>query len=397
MKIEIVKDIVALECLKESWNVLSYRNGHCNYYVSYSWFNAFLKCIRTSLKKPHIIVLKEFDTVIAIVPLSIKLSKGKLCCLKELQYIGNVYTPYWSAIYQNNKLEEIAEVIANYLMLKGKNEWDFIRLRDVSEADPFIIALDKALKKKGVKTDIRKSEANIQVPLSEYKSVKNYFNSLRKNFRQNIRTSINRLNRDGYFKIVIPHTFPACLDEVMDDYYDVYNYSWKDEEGDPEFHRKLAHIMKREKKLRLFQLYFKQNVSSGTKSENNLHASWDADINDTKEMPDKDYDPIASLYYILHEGNAYCLKMSYKSLYNKYGAGTVLLWFSIKYMLENDSIKMVDFQKGEEKYKLQWGRLNEYRQCYSAFNPHSIRAQTEYYINYKVISKIKMLKNLVKI
>lgn len=87
--------------------------------------------------------------------------------------------------------------------------------------------------------------------------------------------------------------------------------------------------------------------------------------------------------------------MPYKSDYNKYGAGTVLLWFSIKCMLENHSIKMIDFQKGKGKYMTQWGELNDYRYCYSTFNSHSSVARIEFYIYFKIISKLRILKKRI--
>jgi len=395
MNVNIVNNIESFYALEDSWNDLASNNDQDDYYISFSWFKAYLQCAKIVPENMHIICITTGGSVIAIVPLLITITKGRIFNLKTLQSIGNIYTPYWCAIYKKSKLDDIVEVITHYLLDAGRNNWGVIRLKEVSEKDPFILSLDKSLRGKGSNTRFEGLEANIQVLLSRYDSAGAYFNKLKKNFRQNIRTSINRLNKDGDFKMVAPHTFSEGLDEAMDDYYEVYNNSWKDEEGDLEFHRKLAHITKREEKLRLFQLYFKVDRSSNAEIENKSYASWDADIKGIDGKPDNGYEPIASVYYILHERNAYCLKMSYRSDCNKYGAGTVLFWFSIKYMLENDLVKMVDFQKGEEKYKLQWGGLNDYRRCYLAYNPRSIRARIEFYINYKIILKLKVLKKYI--
>ena len=160
------------------------------------------------------------------------------------------------------------------LLCEGANNWDVLRLIEVSEVYPIIVALDESLRRKAVNTHFDGLEANIRIRLFGFDSVGADYNSLKKNFRQNIKTSINRLKKDGNFEIVITHTLPECLDKALDDYYEVYNDSWKDEEGDPEFHRKLANIVNGEKKLRLFQLYFKDDGSSSAESENKSYASW---------------------------------------------------------------------------------------------------------------------------
>lgn len=392
MKVNIVNSIESFYALESDWNNLAEKNELKDYYISFSWIKSYIESTKKKPKDLYIICVTLEGALVAIVPLSITSSKGRVFDLKTLQFIGNVYTPFWSAIYEKSKLDEIVKAIVEHLFNTGENDWELMKINEVSEKDPFIIAFDELLKRRGAKTYFSGMESNVQVILSGYDTAEDYFKGLKKNFRQNIRTSINRFNKDGNFKILIPHENQNGLDQAMDDYYEVYNASWKDSEGDSGFHRKLAHITKREGKLRFFQLYLKLDDTDG-EPDSRQYTAWDSEINGEEETPSDDYVPIASIYYVLHKGCAYCLKMSYKLGYNKYGAGTVLLWYSIKYMLERDEINLIDFQKGEDAYKLQWGEVRGCRRLYSVYNANSLRARIEHYVKYKAIAGLKALIN----
>lgn len=185
----------------------------------------------------------------------------------------------------------------------------------------------------------------------------------------------------------------------MDDYYEIYNDSWKEAERDPEFHRKFAKYNIKHNKLRLFQLYFKpRNVMDDEiKAEKKGEGLNEIEIISYSNSVDEGYIPIASQYFIVHNKIGYCLKMSFKIEFSKYGVGNTLFWVTCKYMMEHDDIKLIDFQKGNEAYKLRWGKYNEDRFRCVIINPKSVRARLVFYIAYILIPMVKELREHTKI
>src|SRR5207253_11183382 len=75
------------------------------------------------------------------------------------------------------------------------------------------------------------------------------------------------------------------------------------------------------------------------------------------------------------------LKTAYREAFPQFSAGTVLFWFAAQYLLRNDAIREIDHQIGVEEYKLRWaGRVRGQRHVFHAFNPYSVRAALERWV-----------------
>ena len=86
---------------------------------------------------------------------------------------------------------------------------------------------------------------------------KDYWQRLGKNLKQRIRRSINKMNREGRFTIVLISKAGQDVQSAMGHYYDIFKHSWRKEpEISPLFHRELAEYLLLKGKLRLFVLYY---------------------------------------------------------------------------------------------------------------------------------------------
>jgi CelD/BcsL family acetyltransferase involved in cellulose biosynthesis len=86
------------------------------------------------------------------------------------------------------------------------------------------------------------------------------------------------------------------------------------------------------------------------------------------------------------------LKSAYLKTYTKFSPGTVLLWFSLKYIIDNDRILSVDFQRGNERYKYFWGNEKETKVLIQIANPRNVKANIGFMID-KIRSKFRSAIN----
>lgn len=399
MKINVVDTIESFQNIEKCWDLLAEKMQESDFYVSFQWFEAFLNGTQNPPHKIHIIKIDDSNGVVAIFPMFINVRKMHLFKLVTLEFMGNVFSPFRSIICDQNKLEEATRCFVDYLYADKSIAWDMMVLDDVSKNDPFIKVLSNILMQQNMKMNFTKIESNMHVDLSKFKEPDDYFSTLKTKFYRNIRNRCSKMARDGEFRILLACNDNESIDKIMDDYYEIYKHSWKENERDTEFHRNLSQYMVKNNKLRLFQIYYKPHklldVASDKKTKISLH---DIEVNPNEnDMSIYDgYIPIASQYFIYHNGTAYCPKTSYDPKYSQYGAGTILFWVACKYMMEHDSIHRIDFQKGEDAYKYNWGEFNEFRYRCVIANKNSLRARLDKFANYTVLPKLKVIKSIFK-
>lgn len=392
MKINVIDKTQDIARIAEDWVRLCKQQKNDDFYTTSSWFTALLEITQTN-NEIFILTLSKDEELIAILPLKKSRKTIRHIKLNTIEIIGNIYTPYRSATVKEGLEEDAAHEFASYL-LKDKSAWDSIIFDDISENDEFTNQFKAHMAAKGARIETKTTEANIRINLATYPSADAYFSSLSKGFRQNIRTSINRTNREYAFKALLLASHLDAIDWFMDDYYEIYASSWKRTEALPHFHRDLARRMIPEGRLRLYQLYFKpsQDGNAPTKDSH----PYVIDINKCELTRPEGYSAVASAYFIVHNTIAYCLKMSYNAAYGKFGTGNILLWAAIRDLLEQDGIKVIDFQKGNDEYKTKWGQHHENRQRVFIPNPKSINGRLAYFIEKKIAPRIASLKDTAR-
>lgn len=395
---KIIRDIKGFPALKADWEGILKKNHSNNFYLGFDWFYYILHCSQNPPRELYVAVFQKNGNTIAILPCCIVHKKLRLFRLKSLEIIGNIYSAYKGCIVLKGMEEEVAEKFSAHLLETESEIWDILDFEYIDPADPFIIALRSAVQKKKLRTRQAVQFANLKVDLSQFADAETYFRSMGKNHRRNIVKRINKLNRNGDFDIIHiiegsdrPAKIPAKIPgKIMDDFYRIYDESWKNKDIDPRFHAKLAEYLAGQKMLRLFLLGFRP----GTDSENSpkKFSSYLSHIQDSSRFDD-DFIPLAGLYYVKSGDTAYALKTAYREKYSDYSPGTVLWWFSIKYLLEVDKCRELDFQKGDEGYKFRFGGTvsgNYIR--YQAANPASAYANLEILSEQSVIPVLKKVK-----
>lgn len=142
-------------------------------------------------------------------------------------------------------------------------------------------------------------------------------------------------------------------------------------------------------KLRLFVLYFKKGEHASDR--NPSLSSYESAINPQQAIPD-DYVPIATSFYAVSETYACLLKTAFREDHAAYSAETVLSWFSVKWLLDLEKVKLIDFQKEDDAYKFKWGRLNKMHVLFQVANSHSLLAVLEIWGEKNLMPLLRKIK-----
>ncbi len=361
--------------LKSDWCAILAENQEDNFYYSFDWIHAACHLFIHPVSRPFIVWIREDSKPVAIIPCCINRRRLRLFSCNCIELIGNIYSAYRGGVVLRGRETDTADTMARYLFTH-RQLWDMIHFEDMPASNHFLTALNQAIqKRKNCIVRISEQYADLVYDFEPGMYAKDYWQRLGKNLKQQIRRSINKMNREGRFTIALISKAGQNVQSAMDHYYDIFKHSWRKEtEVSPLFHRELAEYLLLKGKLRLFVLYFKKGETLG--SADIQISSPESLIASEQSLPD-DWVPVATSFYATSGTYACMLKTAYKEDYATYSAGTVLSWFAVKWLLDMDRATIIDFQKEDDAYKFKWGRLNEMHVLFQAANARSLLAVLE--------------------
>lgn len=398
LRYEVLRTPEEFLALKPSWGRISHENHADNFYLSYDWFAFLVQTRPDQFQDLHIItVSSEVEAeVVAIVPCN--LSRRRLCFFshKSLELIGNMYSPYRGCLVKKGMENEIACGLFDFLMRCRPGGWHLISFENLSGNDLFVSAFRRTVNEHKLHHYAEEQFENIVNVFSSFPDSETYFRSLKRSFREPITRHINMMNRDGGFDIILTEDVHQDKERCMDDYYDIYERSWKKEENDPLFHRQLARYLSEKGYLRLFILYMNQNIPElSSRDTVPVFSSYKSSVRRGSPGPDKGV-PVAANYFILYGKNAYFLKTAYREDYAKYHPGIVSIWFSYKHLLDVEQVDTVDQQRGYEEYKIKFGGVvNEMRIQLFVPNPRHLITRIDLWCREKLIPLARRLKRVI--
>jgi hypothetical protein len=400
LEIELIRDVDDIKPFEPIWREISKANGDNRFYLSYDWFYPLIHLSKKPLNNFHILLIKKDAKTVGIFPFLLVKKRKRIFRLKTLQLAGNAYTFEQGAAIQNSLSKPAAEAITNYLFNEFSNSWDIIEFRSISPFDDFQSNLNLELQKKGAAFYQYDQFTNIVTDLSQFTDFEEFNKTLSKNFKRKIIKSINKMNRAGEFTIRILNEQSKNIADSLDSYHKIYSKSWKSEEQDPTFHRRLGEYLHSKGMLRLFILCFRPDNSINDGHSANAITSISDSINSDNRCHD-DSIPIAS-YFAIQQGNkTYGLKTAYDTEYSNFSPGSVLLYFLTKYLINEEKSTSLNHQKGTEQFKYHIGGrvFAEYLYCYAA-NKHSFLGTIEVLMGkhlvpiYRNYSKSQLLKRM---
>jgi CelD/BcsL family acetyltransferase involved in cellulose biosynthesis len=363
-----VTELAEFEKLKTAWDNLAEKQGVFRPFLCFDWFKVWLEHFLNG-NKLLILLLYKGDEIVAIAPCLIREERFKGVDVGKIELIGNVYSPFKYFLFSDLNDEErirCFSFIFQFLFKDYKN-WDVIDLSGIPEEKSCFDVLKKAIEQKGVKNADFVSYGDWHLDEIEY-SGDEFFNRLPAKIKKDVSYCKRRLQKMGKYEFKLIRNGDE-IDHYMDLYYEVYSKSWQEKEGiGPSFHRDLAKMAVKNDWLRLGFLFF-----------NNF--------------------PIASQFWLICNDTAYILKTAYDQEFKKHSPGKILTSEMIKYAIDVDRAKTIDYVQGDEAYKQDWTPKRRERKGLVGFNNNIKGKYLEFLMNkiLPVVNNNQYLKRVKEI
>lgn len=386
---KMISTVEGFLALEKSWHELFTHSGKTSFYLSYHWFYIILKLWDDPKQVIHMIYIFAENQPIAIIPTCIRERHEHFFSVRTLEVIGNIYTPLRGFIVRKGNEQPAAEALAD--LLTNSAEWDMIRFDDMPESDSFLNILADRLRTRGMPAYVTHQYDNMVIDLSSMGDSGKYWRTLSQNLRQGIRRCIHKLNKAGRLDIVLTMRSGQDLDRAIRDDFAVYEKSWKIKESDQEWHVRLFEYLAQNGFLRLVIMYHSPDLDGSAETPKPFPGH-ESSIKDGNPVPTGAV-PIATFFYLVYGNTAYFLKTAYREDYAQYSPGSVLKWFLIKWLIDEDRIAVIDFQKGDDAYKFKWAHFHERRVLCKIANRRSLKARLLIWAQYEVSPFVLLMKN----
>lgn len=291
--------------------------------VSYEWTEALLET-HISNEVFLIIILKNSDQIIGIIPLVLSRSKKYGLSILNLFPISEYYNTHSDLLIKEIEINLIKTFLRAIFDIKPK--WDIFRINRLIEDHPFLNLLESYLKN-SFKYKVRKGEPSFYLPLEQ--TYEDYLLKRSDKFRNYLRRMEKKLKKRGSMEFLKLHDFTNIEDAFNQILY-VEEKSWKHKHGtaissierQKEFYRKLCNNTSERKWMHLSFLYLNKK-------------------------------PIAYNMGLLKNGIYYYLKTSFDEDFREVSPSTVLRAKLIKDLI-NEGIKEFDFPGEPYEWESQW-------------------------------------------
>ncbi len=352
-----------------------------DFYLSPHWMLLVFQSSATTYEEVHILSIYNDADLVAVIPLITTKRNHKYVKLRYLNILGNVYSAKRGILVHPDHQHDVIPYINNFLIRENAFNVDAIEFNGVDEDDALMSKFFSLSSEHWSVLEKNIDFDNMHLSISSDFNGKDYFESLKKKVRQNIRTGFNRLNKSG-IKLIFTHTDNSTDAAFhIDSYYDILDNSWKDDEVDKDFHKKLLLSKSSCFTAYLFLLY--EDVLG--ESQSGIRYLDNINICSEKNIIQQGYKPIAVTMFVTCGNKGYFLKTVYDQKYSTYSLGTLLLWLSLKELIDTYHIRYYDFQKGSENYKYWFGNIQKSRYKYLIYNVKSFK--TRFYLYLKSIKK----------
>lgn len=390
MNVTVMTSLSDLFIIKQNWDDILAKNLEDNLYYSFDWCYAASHFFIHPVASPFIMCVWEQNKLVAILPCCITKRKLRLFTYNSIEFIGNIYSAYRGGVALKNREQEAARSIIHFL-ITHRSLWQILHFEDIPETDPFLSAMIQEMHRKKLIFHLIQQYAKLVITSQPGKRSGDYWHTLSNNLRQQIRRSINKMNREGTV-IIVPTLLPhQDIGLAMSHYYEIYRQSWKEPETDPRFHHKLAEYLLSKRKLRLFTLYFKKGKNHSDNAMKFPISSYKSPISPDQCIPEG-YLAIATAFYAVNGHYACFLKTAYRQDYAAYSAGTVLTWFVVKWLLDLDNVTVIDLQKEDDAYKFKWGKFKEMHVLLRATHLGNPMAMLEIWGEKHIIPSLRKIK-----
>jgi len=335
--VQVIRDQKGFEGLQERWDEIAGRHGGYAAFLCFDWFRLWTEHFLRG-RELFILAVSHGNDILSIAPCVSTSEKMDGVATRKVELMGNVYSPYRYLVLDPHRDPDGVESLSSIIrfMKENRSSWDVIDFNSIPEEKGWFALLQRVVKDSELESRAYTAYGDWYLDDINFSGA-DYIAALPKKLRTDTAYCRRRLEKMGNVEIKIIRK-NASLDAYMDAYYQVYAKSWQKREGvGPTFHRDLARMSVHKGWLRLGLMFFKG-------------------------------DPIAAQFWITCHDTSYILKTVYDQAYRKHSVGKVLTLEMMKYAIDVDQVKEIDYGQGDEAYKRDWTPKRRERRGILVFN-----------------------------
>jgi CelD/BcsL family acetyltransferase involved in cellulose biosynthesis len=148
--VESVRNDEALCCLKHEWNRLSYSTVSANAFMTYAWYEAWLRQSNSANPAvglaPHALAIRQAGSLVGIVPL-VRRVTSRIFRVRLLEFVS-IHSDYNDLVIGEDS-QGLSKVVVEYLA-RSSQEWDVLNLRDLRCTETELKLLEGVLTEAGL-------------------------------------------------------------------------------------------------------------------------------------------------------------------------------------------------------------------------------------------------------
>lgn len=343
MEVVVHRKVNELKDILPRWESLSKNSQHVTVFQDIHWIQSWwnYKLGRSNAVHPYIVEIKLQGKTIGIIPLYISVKKFANLNFKILKPMGAIISDYLVPILSNDYPIDKQLRAAFQKIYEDKANWDFFDWADIPAGSVFdkmfLNDIAKEFEYLGRERTFICPYLNITNDINE---VKCQFN---KSLNKEMQRKIRRLKRDGELKF---HQVTEAdeIIPVMKMFFEFHCERYQDTVNPSKFEYESERNYLTETAKRLL-------------SNNLLHLTY-LTFND---------EIMAVEYALADKEKIYLYLTAFNIKFRKYSVGNILLY---KLILDacKKGYRVVDFTRGDEEYKQEWGTIETFNVRYTFLN-----------------------------
>lgn len=342
MEVIIHRKIDVLDKIYPEWNQLKDEFHEITVFQDIRWIKSWWDYKKKKEHiSPYILEIRFENKTIGIIPLYRSLVKFASLQFSVLKPIGSLLSDYLVPILSKKYAPKKILTKAFEKLHEDKDSWDFIEWGDIPENSIF----DRMLRNQLVKDNFifDRNRTFICPFLIINKDVTQVIGTFDKKLVKEIRKKTRQLKECGdliYHKV----TNKQDIQPILNKFFEFHCERYKNTNNPSRF---------RVEEERMYTI----QTAEGLYKSNLLHLSYLRLNNE-----------IISVEFAMEDGkNIYLYLTAFNMKYRRYSPGNILLYMLVDEACKQD-YKIVDFTRGDESYKQQWGTLDKYNVQYVFYN-----------------------------
>ena len=300
------------------------RAGQASVFLSREWFELLHRHVYSTTPDLRILAIGQGNgdgNSCLLLPLRQEIHRWGPFRFNQLSALANFYTGLYAPVCEDPAScpTTALEALADHL--SKAPEYQILALGPLDPSTATTRELIESLSRRRWYCHTSRTITNWYHPVRE-SSFDQYWSQRPARLRNTVRRRWRKVQREAECRISVITT-PPDLDAALKDYWQVYERSWKSEEGYPVCIDGFMRLCAIKGQLRLGILYL-------------------------------DGVPAAAQFWIIHNGSALIYKLAYDPRYKDYSVGSILSRHMFQDAIDKDRVGLIDFLTGDDAYKRDW-------------------------------------------